>query len=128
MKTLFIQWAKRLISQVHGLWHYRPARLAVVRRYVDANGSYVGELYVADHNEYRMVGMSLDTLPLALVGCNDAGTHLDLWDDFLAPMLSSKLRVGAAVPRDNYRVQQMIASLPKRGMKLTIQNRFMDAI
>ena len=79
---------------------------------------------------YRMVGMSLDSLPLELgsLSLGDEPGTLDLLHDFLAPMGANTLRVGAAEPQDNDSVRQMIGKLPRRNIRLVIQNRFIERI
>jgi hypothetical protein len=111
-----------------------PVHLAIVRRYVDANGHYVGELYMygmfAGMGTYRLIGCSLDSLPLdmAALSLGDAPNTLDLEHDFLAIMPPNTLRVGAAEPKDNEGVRQMIARIPRRNIRLVIQNRFIEHI
>lgn len=122
-----------------------PIRLAIVRKYQDANGAYIGELYVHEtvkrqHDTlegYVMIGASLDTLPLAAgeVACPSGplpmhcyGWTLDLENDFLAPMPEFCVRVGAMTPEENDNVKQRIARLPRRRMLLTVQNRFVEPV
>jgi hypothetical protein len=108
--------------------------LAIVRRYADANGHYVGELYMYDTFAgvgcYRLVGCSLDSLALDLraLSLADEPGALDLLHDFLAPLAANTLRVGAAEPKDNERVRQMIGKLPRRNIRLVIQNKFIEHI
>src|SRR5260221_3416484 len=118
----------RLFDFFHCLFSPKPVRLAIVRRYRDANGSNVGELYIEqEHNgvkTYNMIGMSLDTLPFELlrpIGLT-WGT-LDTDNDFLALMPNYCVRVGALSPQDNDNVRRMVANLPRRKMTLTVQNR-----
>jgi hypothetical protein len=111
----------------------RPVRLAIVRRYADANGSYVGELYMEQEqggiNSYRMIGASLDTLPLDWKeGPGWCRFDLDTKNDFLRPPTPTMVRVGALDPRDNDGVRRMVAGLPKRGMTLVVQNRFIERV
>lgn len=120
-------------------WLYRwfdssPVHLAIVRRYKDANGHYVGELYKYDTfagvGSYRMIGCSLDSFPLELgsLSLADELGALDLLHDFLAPMAANTFRVGAAEPSDNENVRQMIGKLKRRNIRLVIQNRFIEFI
>ena len=123
----------RLLDFFRGLFSPEPVRLAIVRRYRDANGSNVGELYIEqEHNgirTYNMIGMSLDTLPFELLRPTGLtwGT-LDTDNDFLAPMSSYCVRVGALSPQDNDNVRKMVAKLPRRRMTLTVQNRFIEHV
>ena len=129
--TQFYNWLRLCL---HSLFSREIVHLAVVRRYVDANGSYVGELYMAGTfagvSTYRLVGCSLDSLPLDLTSlclADEPGT-LDTLHDFLEPMTTNTLRVGAITPADNENVRRMIARLPRRNIRLVIQNRFIEHI
>jgi hypothetical protein len=125
LMTQFYQWLVSLFSRA-------PVHLAIVRRYADANGSYVGELYMEQTqggvSSYRMIGASLDTLPLDSSRYTFLPRHLDLYNDFLAPIQRGAIRVGALDPRDNDRVRKMVGSLPRSRMTLVIQNRFIEHI
>jgi len=123
-----------MIDFIKGLFRRAPVRLAIVRRYADANGSYVGELYMEQEQNgirsYRMIGASLDTLPLDIdltLRVNMAYV-LDTENDFLAYMPAGRLRVGALDPQDNDRVRRMVARLPRRRMTLVVQNRFIEHV
>jgi hypothetical protein len=113
-----------------------PVKLAIVRRYQDANGSFVGELYLYNvvtrrHDTvtgYQMIGASLDTLPLELGQEQTTVFALDTGNDFLAPMPPMTLRVGAMEPKDNDSVRRMIRRLPRRNMTLIVQNRFIEHV
>lgn len=113
-----------------------PTRLAVVRRYQDANGYFVGELYLERMrfgiNAYEMIGASLDNMPLdygmrSLIDRRGLFT-LDTTHDFLDLMFPNTLRVGSLTPKDNEAVRKLVRRLPKRNMTLVIQNRFIEAI
>ncbi len=121
----FYQWLKRLCAT---RLDFSAVRFAIVRRYTDANGHYIGELYLElpDSHGYRMIGVSLDSLPLAYTG----GKHwkLDTANDFLAPMPKNTVRVGAVDPDGNDYTRSYVASLPKWDMSLMIQNRFIEYI
>lgn len=124
----------RLLRWFYGLFDRQPVHLAIVRRYRDANGHNVGELYIygvfAGVGSYRMIGASLDSFPLELgsLSLGDEPGALDLLHDFLAPMNANTLRVGAAEPKDNESVRRMIGRLPRRNIRLVIQNRFVEHI
>jgi hypothetical protein len=123
-----------LLSWLRGLFSRKPVHLAIVRRYADANHSFIGELYMygafAGVGSYRMIGVSLDSLPLELgsLSLGDEPDTLDLAHDFLAPMPPNTLRVGAAEPADNDAVRKQIAALPRRNIRLVIQNRFIEHV
>lgn len=130
----------RFINWLRGLFSRTPVRLAIVRRYADANGHYVGELYLHSESRtpgtfaivsaYKMIGVSLDSLPLELraLSLADDVDALDLKNDFLAPMMLNTLRVGAAEPKDNDNVRKMIGRLPRRNIRFVIQNKFIEHV
>lgn len=123
-----------LFDWIRSLFNREPVHLAIIRRYQDANHHSIGELYLygvfAGVGSYRMIGASLDSFPLELgsLSLGDEPGALDLLHDFLAPMSDNTLRVGAAEPKDNESVRQMIGKLPRRNIRLVIQNRFVEHI
>jgi hypothetical protein len=123
---------KRLYNFVKRLLGIKPRTysLAVIRRYTDANGSFVGELYLlgtfAGVLQYSMIGVSLDTLPFDCQNGIDS-FDLDTERDFLAPMPSGCVRVGAQDPQDNDAVRSHVARLAREGrIALQVQNRFIE--
>lgn len=126
----------RLIRKIREWLYADPVCLAIVRRYADANGAFVGELYLYETVTrrydtiagYRMIGASLDTLPLELDHRETDVFALDTENDFLAPMPAMTMRVGALEPKDNENVQRMIRRLPRRNMRLMIQNGFIEHV
>src|SRR5579872_1458226 len=127
----------RLIAYLKNLFSPRPVNLCIVRKYQDANGYNVGELDLEQtikrkHDElqgYTMIGVSLDSFSLDLLGLYDgASDSLDTDNDFWAPMPPNTTRVGALEPKDNDQVRRMIAKLPKRAMRVVVQNRFIEHV
>ena len=131
-----LQW---ICKQAYNLFSRQPIRLAIVRRYQDANGNYVGELYMEQdisrkHDTltgYTMIGVSLDTLPifadrLDAFHFSEFDWTLDTRNDFLAPMMSNVVRVGSLDPLANDSVRRMIARLPRRNIVMTVQNKFIE--
>lgn len=123
----------QLFQWLYGLIDNTPIRLAIVRRYADANGNYVGELYIERTRKgisgYDMIGMALDSLPLDQQNVIQDAWTLDTRHDFLEPMpMANVIRVGALEPKDNDSVRRMMAALPRRRMSLVIQNRFIEHI
>jgi hypothetical protein len=127
-----IRWFLNLFSR-------KPVRMAIVRRYADANGNYVGELYIERERRgvksFEMVGASLDSMPLLPIPtANDHGLRvgdafdLDTRHDFLAPMPRHVLRVGALDPLENDKVRSMVAGLPRKNMRVVVQNRFIEHV
>ena len=125
---------QKIFDFIRGLFDRSPVHLAIVRRYRDANGHNVGELYKYDTfagiGSYRMIGCSLDSLPLEMgsLSLGDEPGTLDLLHDFLATMAPNTLRVGAVEPQDNERTKRMIARIPRRNIRLVIQNKFIEHI
>jgi hypothetical protein len=123
---------KRFIAYLKALGRKRKTySMAIVRRYTDANGAFVGELYLlgtfAGILGYQMIGVSLDTLPLEAKHPNTF--DLDIENDFLKPMTKYCIRVGAIDPADNENVRKHVASLFKTGkIEFQIQNRFIEHI
>jgi hypothetical protein len=122
-----------IIAFVKGLFvgKRKAYSLAIVRRYCDANGSFIGELYLlgtfAGVLNYQMIGYSLDTLPF------DAHTpdtfDLDTEHDFLTPMPTHCVRIGSMNPQDNDAVRRHVARLATEGtLTLQIQNRFVEHV
>ena len=124
----------KLYNLIRGLFDRTPVHLAIVRRYRDANDHYVGELYMygtfAGVGSYRMVGCSLDSFPLELgsLSLGDEPGALDLLHDFLAPMSPNTFRVGAPDPKDNESVRRMVGRLPRRNIRLVVQNKFIEHV
>jgi len=122
---LIIAWFKKLARR------QKTYSLAIVRRYTDANGSFVGELYLLGTFcgvlGYQMVGMSLDTLPFEIKEVS--GFDLDVENDFLKPMPEGCVRVGAQDPQDNDTVRRHIGRLAREGkIVLQVQNRFVEHV
>lgn len=131
----FVRYSARdFVRRFAELFDRSPVHLAVVRRYADANGDYVGELYMygifAGVGSYRMIGCSLDAFPLTLASLSlgDEPKALDLAHDFLAPMAANTFRVGAADPKDNETIRQMIGKIARRRIRLVIQNKFIEHV
>ena len=131
MLTKLFNW---LIQALRGMFNHELVHLAVVRRYADANHNYIGELYMygmfAGVGAYKMIGASLDSFPLELgsLSLADEPGALDLLHDFLAPMGANTLRVGATEPKDNMSVRYMIERIPRRNIRIVIQNKFIEYV
>lgn len=122
-----------LAIMIKRLWalltDWRSIRLVVVRRYTDANGAYVGELYAPKENGgYEMIGASLDTLRPVEHVYGALRFRLDTKNDFLAPIGRNVLRIGAHEPENNEYVRRKIASLPRSQMLVIVQNRFIEHV
>lgn len=122
----------RLIDYIIKLFSNKTYSLAIVRRYTDANGAYVGELYLLGTFcgvlGYNQIGMSLDTLPFDC-SLGVAQFKLDTKGDFLQPMPENTVRVGAQDPRDTPAVREHVGRLSRRAkIQLIIQNRFVEHV
>lgn len=105
---------------------FDAVHLTIVRRYVDAQGHFIGELYEGDGRTASMIGMSCDNLPLN-IGTNPQG-KLCWSKDFLAPMSDRTVRVGSMEPKDNESVRKHIAMKRFCPIRFTILNRFVEHI
>lgn len=109
------------------LFYPAPIHLAIVRRYTDANGNYIGELYMERNGRQDMIGVSLDNLSVDTICANQTCCEIDTRNDFLAPMdIPNTIRVGSHYPEDNDIVRAMIARIPRRRIELTIYNCFIE--
>jgi hypothetical protein len=128
------QMINKILHWLYSLFDSRLVHLAIVRRYTDANGNFVGELYMyntfAGIGSYRLAGCSLDSLAFDLTSLSlaDEPRTLDLEHDFLEPMQANTLRVGAIEPGYNDLVRQMIGRLKRKNIRLVIQNKFIEHI
>lgn len=109
----------------------QPVLLVICRKYLDANGRYIGELYAQSGTQFGvrglvMIGVSLDSLAL---DCTEGQpTCLDTYNDFLAPMPDDVIRVGALEPTKTEGVRKAVRALPKKHMRILLQNRFIESV
>lgn len=92
---------RKLKAFVYALFHPEPIEMVIVRRYMDAQKNFIGELYMNG----KMIGMSCDSLPYS-AGVNGAntGAHCEM-GDFTAPMDVNVIRVGGATPLETAHVR-----------------------
>lgn len=103
--------------------------LTVVRRYADAQGHFIGELYEGSSRDARMIGASCDNWPLdADVKALPPHPSVCFSKSFLEPLSANTLRVGALEPQDNARVQAYIATRRFCVLRFTVLNRFIETI
>jgi hypothetical protein len=121
---------ERLESFLRALWFSltHPSHvlsLTVSRRYADAQGNYVGELY----ERGRMIGASYDNWPLN-ADTMPIPIHPQVcWaKTFLEPLPKNTLRVGAWVPQDNNDVQAYFAMRRFCPFKIIVLNRFVEHV
>lgn len=124
-----LTWLKSLFSR---LKRRKAYSLAIVRRYADANGAFVGELYLLGTFcgvlNYNQIGMSLDTLPFDCAN-GVPSFDLDTDNDFLRPMPSMCVRIGAQDPQDTDCVRAHVRRLATEGrIELKVQNRFVEHV
>lgn len=118
----------KAVNFIRSLLSRKPVRLVVVRRYQDANGSYVGELYMDTERGCEMIGASLDNLPVEMEDLHATPDLLDTEHDFLDPFPAPQIRVGSLTPEDNDRVRHMVGKLPRGRMTVSVRNRFIEPV
>jgi len=99
--------------------------VTIVRRYADAQGNYIGELY---ENE-RMIGASCDNWPLNdTVASSLRHSRVCYSKSFLEPLPDNTLRVGAFEPSLNVIVQEYVAARRFLPLRVTVCNRFIEYV
>lgn len=100
-------------------------KITVVRRYADAQGNFIGELY----EDNRMIGASCDNWPID-ADCKPIPMHPKVcWSrSFLDPLPGNTLRVGAMEPQDNADVQAYVARRRFLPLRVTVLNRFVEHV
>ena len=93
-------------------------KLAIVRRYVDMNGRYIGELYLNG----TMIGASQDNLPLEYPGGHF--WFLDTWRSFLKPLTWRTVRVGGTEPVTDKATRWKVRWSVPFWTHLRVENRF----
>ena len=120
-----------MISFIKALFYllihpFEPVHFTIVRRYVDAQGNYIGELYEGEGRSAKMIGMSCDSLAF---GSSSAKSGNLRWgESFLAPMPDNVIRVGGSVPSDNESVHEFVAIRRWCPIRITILNRFVERV
>ena len=103
--------------------------LTVVRRYIDAQGHFIGELYEGDGRDAKMIGASCDNWSLDADVKPLIGLPRICWrKSFLDPLPVNTLRVGALEPRDNAAVQAYIATRQFAVIRVAVLNRFIEFV
>jgi hypothetical protein len=125
---------KHFLSMLRALWFvalhpFDTFKLTIVRRYADAQGNYIGELYEGDGATARMIGASCDNWPLdADVSPLPMHPRICWSKSFLDPLPKNTLRVGAMEPQDNEDVQAYIAARRFAPLRVTVLNRFVEYV
>lgn len=116
----------KLKALVYALFHRKPVSLTVVRRYLDAQRNFIGELY----ENGKMIGMSCDSMPFtvpnAMSGRLFASARYD--EEFSRPMPDGILRLGGKGPEDHAEVVKRLSLLQYCRKDITILNRFVEHI
>lgn len=103
--------------------------VTVVRRYADAQGNFIGELYDGDGRAARMIGASCDNWPLdADVKALPGSPRLCWSKSFLDALPRNTLRVGAMQPQDNATVQAYVSTRRFCPIRVTVLNRFVEHV
>jgi hypothetical protein len=99
--------------------------VTIVRRYADAQGHFIGELY----QDERMIGASCDNWPLnADMETYGVRPSLCYRKSFLEPLPSNTLRVGAFEPSLNAIVQEYVALRRFLPLRVMVHNRFVEHV
>lgn len=122
-----------MLLKLRALWffirHPHPVSVTIVRRYVDAQKHFIGELYLGEGREAKMIGMSCDNLPFNLGEFpNSAKGQLEFRYTFLDRMSPNTIRVGALVPEDNAKVQTEVGLRQFCPVSITVLNRFIEHV
>ena len=119
-----------MLSFLKALWYFiaHPfviVKLTIIRRYVDAQGHYIGELY----EDGRMIGASCDNWPLD-TRLHDllAAPRLCWRHSFLEPLPVSTIRVGGTEPAAHAVIQRHIADRRFCAKKIVVVNRFVEYV
>lgn len=123
-----------MIEFIKAIWYtiihpFDVLHLTVVRRYVDAQGNFIGELYDGNTPNAKMIGATCDNWPLNADTCPLPGAPRLCWRmSFLEPLPANTLRVGSFVPADNARAQEYIARRRFCKIRVTVLNRFVERV
>ena len=102
-----------------------PFNITVVRRYADAQGHFIGELY----QDERMIGASCDNWPLnADTAALPSRPRVCYSKSFLDPLPANTLRVGAFEPSLNKIVQEHVALRRFLPLRVTVRTRFVEHV
>lgn len=103
--------------------------LTIVRRYVDAQGHYIGELYEGDKHEAKMIGVSCDNWPLNVGETGLIGAYTLCYSlSFLDPMPANTIRVGSLEPTDNATIRAYISKKRFCHKTIIVRNRFIEYV
>lgn len=114
---------------VYTLFHYHNVYLTIVRRYVDAQSNFIGELYMGEGREAKMIGMTCDSLPFDMsMGHADIRSCFDFAHDFTDPMGAGVIRVGSLEPANNETVRNIVSLRRYCPLRVTVLNRFVEHV
>lgn len=111
------------------LTHPRPIQLVVLRRYVDAKGHFIGELYM----DGKMIGMSCDSLIYRIgalpegIAANICGA-VDATHEFTDPMGLNVVRVGGMTPDETLKVRADMRLRRYCRIHWSFHNRFIEHV
>lgn len=106
----------------YALIHLEPIELTIVRRYVDAQKHFIGELYV----DGKMIGASCDNL--AFNGAILQAPKLCWRYDFTEPMPRNTIRIGGTEPGNHAAAREYIALRRFCTKRYAILNRFVEHV
>lgn len=119
-----------MLSWIKSAWYafrhpYETVELTVVRRYVDAQKNFIGELYASG----KMIGASCDNFPFNADKAPLTGKPRVCYSlDFTAPLPENTIRVGAFDPQENDQVRAYMALRSTLPVRVTILNRFVEHV
>lgn len=103
--------------------------LTIVRRYADAQGHYIGELYEGNGRNALMIGASCDNFPLDQDTRPEMANPKICWrHSFLEPLPENTVRVGSFEPQLNGFVQRYMARRRFCITRLLVLNRFVEHV
>ena len=99
--------------------------LAVVRRYVDAQKNFIGELY----ENGKMIGASCDNFPFnADIKPLPGKPRLCWGQDFLASLPPYTIRIGSFDPKDNDAVRKRMSDRRFCTFRIEFRNAFVEHV
>lgn len=117
----------RIAAFAYACYNTSPVVMTVIRRYIDAKGNYIGELYLHEMGKPAcMIGMTCDTFPFEVEYV--LGPIIDTDHEFTDPMPMMRMRVGAMTPDENDRIREQISWFKYKDVRVNVQNHFCETV
>lgn len=114
---------------VYAMFHWSPIQLTVVRRYVDAQKNFIGELYEGEGRTAKMIGVTCDNLPFDIEQLYLIRRPRLCWRrEFTEFLPLDTIRVGALEPENNEQVRQYVARRRFCAIRYAVLNRFVEHV